>query len=99
MIKLQLLLRHPALDPVDDPALRALLAAHGLHVTACGRASISADIAPSDAEQLFGPIPTVKSGFAPDLPSTPALAIPADVEHAISLITLAPHQSPASQPS
>lgn len=99
MIKLQLLLRHPARDAADDPALCALLEAHGLHVTACGMATISAETSPADAEKLFGPIPAVKSGFAPDLQSTPALAIPADVQHAISLITIAPHHATTNQPT
>ncbi|MDQ1831353.1 hypothetical protein [Massilia scottii] len=99
MIKLQLLLRDPARDRSDDPALCALLEAHGMHVTACGMATISAETSLADAEKLFGPISNVRAGFASDVTSTPALAIPADLEHAVSLITIAPRHAATSQPT
>ncbi|NHZ39720.1 MULTISPECIES: hypothetical protein [Massilia] len=99
MIKLQLLLRDPARDRSDDPALCALLEAHGMHVTACGLATISAETSPAEAENLFGPIPNVRAGFASDVTSTPALAIPADLQHAVSLITIAPRHATPGQPT
>ena len=99
MIKLQLLLRDPARDRSDDPALCALLEAHGMHVTACGMATISAETSPAEAENLFGPIPHIRAGFASDVTSTPALAIPADLQHAISLITIAPRHATPGQPT
>jgi hypothetical protein len=79
MIKLQLLLRHPSPEPGIDEALRTALAAHGLQVTACGRASVSVQMAPDDFARLFGP--------APD---TSALPVPAGLQDAITLITSAP---------
>ncbi|RSZ58564.1 hypothetical protein HF313_07355 [Massilia atriviolacea] len=99
MIKLQLLLRDPARDRSDDPALCALLEAHGMHVTACGMATISAETSQAEAENVFGPIPNVRAGFASDVTSTPALAVPADLQHAISLITIAPRHTAAGQPT
>ncbi|MCE3603445.1 hypothetical protein LXA47_07470 [Massilia sp. P8910] len=97
MIKLQLVLRDPSRDRIDDPALCALLEAHGLRVTACGMATISAETSLAEAENLFGPIPNVRAGFASDVTSTPALAIPADLRHAVSLITIAPRHVATSQ--
>jgi hypothetical protein len=99
MIKLQLLLRDPARDRADDTALCALLEAHGMHVTACGLATISAESSQAEAENLFGPIPNVRAGFASGVTSTPALAIPADLQHAISLITIAPRHATPGQPT
>ena len=96
MIKLQLLLRQPAPLPEIDPGLRARLEALGLRVTACGRASISADAEPAVAEQLFGPLPPLQAGFAPL--SAPALPVPPDLADAISLITIAPPHAAPCQP-
>ena len=91
MIKLQLLLRHPAQQPEIDPALRARLDACGLHVTACGRASVSVEADATVAEALFGPLPPVNAGFS--LLSAPALPVPADLLDAISAISIAPHHA------
>lgn len=79
MIKLQLLLRHPGTEPDIDEALRATLAAHGLQVTGCGRASVSVQIAPDDFARLFG-----------DAPDATALPVPAGLQGAVTLITCPP---------
>lgn len=81
MIKLQLLLRHPGTEPGIDDTLRAALAAHGLQVTGCGRASVSVQMAPDDFARLFGP--------APDQDCLP---VPAALQEAVTLITGAPQQ-------
>jgi hypothetical protein len=98
MIKLQLLLRHPAQRPEIDPGLRARLDALGLHVTASGRASISVEASAADAEQLFGPLAVQASGFAPSLAATPDLPVPTALADAISLITIAPQHIAATPP-
>lgn len=79
MIKLQLLLRHPGTEPDIDASLRTALAAHGLQVTGCGRASVSAQISPDDFARQFG--------AAPDVTSLP---VPAGLQDAVSLITCPP---------
>ena len=79
MIKLHLLLRHPGAEPGIDEALRAALAAHGLQVTGCGRASVSAQMAPDDFARLFG--------AAPDVDSLP---VPAALQDAVTLIACPP---------
>jgi hypothetical protein len=90
MIKLQLLLRHPSPEAELDPALRDALAAHGMAVTATGRASLSAEVSPSDFEHWFGPLPALQWGFAPNASAAPALPVPPDLSPAVSLITIAP---------
>lgn len=97
MIKLQLLLRHPAGLPGIDPSLRARLEGLGLRVTACGRASVSAEADAATAERLFGPLPAVQSGFA--LLSAPALPVPPELAGDISMITIAPQHAAPCQPS
>jgi hypothetical protein len=79
MIKLQLLLRHPGTDPGIDASLRAALAGHGLQVTGCGRATVSAVIDAGDYTRLFGAAPDAS-----------ALPVPADLAGAVTLITSAP---------
>ncbi|HEY0060579.1 MAG TPA: hypothetical protein VGC21_00580 [Telluria sp.] len=79
MIKLQLLLRHPGTDPGIDEGLRTALDGMGLCVTGCGRATVSAQIAPDAFARLFGP--------APD---STALPVPAPLSGYITLITSAP---------
>ena len=96
MIKLQLLLRHRAAHPGIAPALQAQLDALGLHVTACGRASISAEAGMACAAKLFGPLPPLESGFGPL--SAPALPVPPGLADAISLITVAPQHAAPCQP-
>lgn len=79
MIKLQLLLRHPGTEPGIEETLRTALAAHGLQVTGCGRASVSVQIAADDFARLFG-----------DAPDVTALPVPAGLQDAVTLITSAP---------
>lgn len=93
MIKLQLLLRHPGANPEVDPALRALLDQHGFKVTAEGRASVSATMSEDDFMRLFGPHRPLRAGFAARQSETPELAVPADLQDAISLITIAPRHA------
>ncbi|HEU4777028.1 MAG TPA: hypothetical protein VFS95_09400 [Telluria sp.] len=88
MIKLQLLLRHPGPEPDIDEALRAALAAHGLQVTGCGRASVSVQIAADDFARLFGASPDVTS-----------LPVPADLQDAVTLITCPPKHCVLPYPS
>ncbi len=99
MIKLQLLLRHPGAEPEVDPALRALLEAHGIQVSCEGRATISANISEDDFARLFGPHGPLAAGFAARQADSPALAVPDDLQDAISLITIAPrHTATAHSP-
>lgn len=99
MIKLQLLLRHPGAEPEVDPALRALLGAHGIEVTGEGRASVSATVSEADFSRLFGEHGALTGGFAARQSETPALLIPDDLQDAISLITIAPrHTATALSP-
>ncbi len=93
MIKLQLLLRHPGAEPELDPALRALLEAHGLTITCTGRASVSATLSDDDFTRLFGPPPPVVAGFAADPLAAPTLPVPPALLDAISLITIAPRHA------
>lgn len=95
MIKLQCLLRHPGSSPELEPALRALLESYGIAVTGAGRASLTAQIAEDDFCHLFGALPQLESGFAPDLQATPELAVPPGLVDAISLITIAPRHTAA----
>jgi len=91
MIKLQLLLRHPAQLTEIDPGLRARLEALGLRVTGAGRASVSVEVDEADAEKLFGPLPPVQAGFG--LLSAAALPVPPGLADAISALTLAPRHA------
>lgn len=87
MIKLQLLLRHPRPDPGIDDALRALLDGHGIRVTGCGRATLSAEMAPDDFARLFG-----------SAPDQACLRVPDDLQDAITLITGAAPQCASPTP-
>ena len=90
MIKLQLLLRHPRPEPEVDPALRALLEAHGIVLTCAGRASLSANLTEDAYARLFGaPKIAASENAGPFEPAT--LPIPPALAGAISLITVAPH--------
>lgn len=91
MIKLQLLLRHPSRDPGLEPALRAQLEALGMVITGAGRASVSATMAQEDFERVFGPPRPNTSGFARDPLAAPDLSVPASLDDAISMISIAPH--------
>ncbi len=86
MIKIQMLLRHPSAEPELDQELAAELVRLGIRVLGVGRATLSAEIAESDFEGVFG--------LAPHLPGhpgdTPDLPIPKSLQAAITLITLAP---------
>lgn len=93
MIKLQLLLRRPGANPEVDPALRALLEKHGIEISAEGRASVSANMSEDNFVRLFGPHRRLTAGFAASLYDTPELSVPADLQDAISLITIAPRHS------
>ncbi len=84
MIKLALLLRHPAPEATLDPALRAALERCGLIVTGCGRASVSVEASPAVCTALFGTLPQANC----PLPIPPSLA------RTIRLITLAPRPAP-----
>lgn len=90
MIKLQLLLRHPTAQPELDDDLRAQLEKLGIRVTGNGRVTVSAEISPADYEKLFHALP-VPSGRPED---TPDLPIPASLEGAVTLITIAPQHVP-----
>ena len=90
MIKLQLLLRHPRPEPEIDPALRALLAAHGIMLSGEGRASLSASVTEDAFVRLFG-APKMAASFTARPLEPPALPVPASLAEAISLITVAPH--------
>lgn len=90
MIKLQLLLRHPRSEPEADPALRALLAEHGITLTGEGRASLSASVTEDAFARLFG-APKIAASFTARPFEPPALPVPADLAESISLITVAPH--------
>ena len=89
MIKLQLLLRHARPEPVSDPAMHALLDAHGITVTCEGRASLSATVAEEAYTRLFGALEPVASAAARAF-EMPTLPVPADLADVISLITIAP---------
>lgn len=91
MVKLQLLLRHPAALPELDPGLRARLEALGMRVTGSGRASVSVEAAPEVAQALLGVVPAAQSGFG--LLSAPALKVPPALADAISSISIAPHHA------
>ena len=93
MIKLQFLLRQPGAHPEVDPALRARLDGHGIKITAEGLASLSADVSEEDFMRLFGPHKPLTAGFASAPDQTPELKIPADLQDAISLITIAPRHT------
>jgi hypothetical protein len=93
MIKLQLLLRHPGADPELAPALQARLEALGLCITCCGRATISATIDEQAFERLFGPPPPIRAGFAANTLAAPELPVPAALQDAVSLITIAPRHA------
>jgi hypothetical protein len=90
MIKLQLLLRHAATQPELDADLRAKLEKLGIHITGNGRVTVSAEISPADYEKLFHarPLPSGRPKDSPDLP------IPASLEGAVTLITVAPQHVP-----
>ncbi len=90
MIKLQLLLRHPGAEPELDPALRTLLATHGVTVTGEGRASLSATISEDDFRRLFGPPSRIALSAAAGPYQSPELAVPPGLADAVSLITIAP---------
>lgn len=90
MIKLQLLLRHPRPQPAVDPALRTLLAAHGIMVTGEGRATLSASVTEDDFVRMFG-APKMSAGVTARPFEEPALPVPDALAEAISLITVAPH--------
>ncbi|MES2018742.1 MAG: hypothetical protein V4484_19805 [Pseudomonadota bacterium] len=90
-----MLLRHPSAEPELEGALRSRLESHGLTITCVGRASLSATLPDADFARLFGPPPPLKAGFAADPLATPALPVPAALQDAISLITIAPrHVAP-----
>ncbi len=97
MIKLQLLLCQAAQQPDIEPDLRARLEAHGLHVTACGRATVTVEATAAVAESLFGPLPPLQSGFA--LLSAPDLPVPGDLTDAIRAISIAPQHAATRQPT
>ena len=99
MIKLQLLLRHPCAEPGLDPALRAQLEALGFAITACGRASVSANVSEDDFARLFGPPLPVKAGFAAGPLAAPSLPVPPALSDAITLIAVAPHHVATLPPS
>ena len=86
MIKIQLLLSHPATESELDPALQAKLKKLGIEVTGNGRVTVSAEISTSDFETLFQARPAF-SGRPDD---TPDLPIPASLEGDVTLITVAP---------
>ena len=88
MIKLQLLLRHARPQPEADPAMHALLAAHGITISCEGRASLSATMTDEAFQHLFGS-PQVTASTAARPFERPALPVPADLTDAISLITVA----------
>ena len=94
MIKLQLLLRHPAQGPQLDPALRARLEAHGMAVTGSGCATVTAEIAEDAFDQLFDCQPEHASGFATGPLAAPCLRVPPDLLDTISTITLPPRHTP-----
>ncbi len=93
MIKLQLLLRQAGTSPELDPALRAVLEAHGMAITATGCATVSVQMSEAQFDTLFGTPPAHASGFAAQPLAQSALVVPANLSHAVSLITLAPRHS------
>ncbi len=87
MIKLELLLRRPAADPVLDPAVRTLLEQHGLRVTGAGRASVSAQLTEAAFAALFGKVdPNAE------------LMVPAPLADAISVAAIAPRHCVTHHP-
>lgn len=89
MIKLQLLLSRPSAQAQLDPALRGQLEALGMHVTGCGFASVSAEIAPDLYQQLFGPPPPLQAGCVSSPQAAPTLPVPAPLADAVRLVTIA----------
>ncbi|QYF94424.1 hypothetical protein KY495_04190 [Massilia sp. PAMC28688] len=87
MIKLQLLLRHPAPEPAIDASLRARLEQLGFQIDGCGRASVTAHMTEGNFIRLFGHN-APQAAVAPA--RTPDLAIPDALQEDISLITSAP---------
>lgn len=87
MIKLQLLLRHPAPEPELDAGLRARLEQLGFNVDGSGRASVTAHMTEGTFIRLFGQ----SAPPAVIVPArTPDLAVPAALQDDISMITCAP---------
>ena len=87
MIKLQLLLQRPSADITLDPDVRAAIEAHGLTITAFGRATVSAEMSVAAFENLFG----TPAGAAP-------LPVPPGLQSSISLITFTPRHSVMRHP-
>lgn len=75
-----------------DPALCTQLEELGMHVTASGRVTISAEISAADYQTLFHALP----GTPARLEDTPELAIPAVLEGVVALITVTPPHVPAA---
>lgn len=86
MIKLELLLRHRAPGPELDTGLRAALGELGIRVLGVGRVTVTGEISPADFDTVFRTLPPA-SGRPGD---TPALPIPAPLQGAVTLITVAP---------
>lgn len=99
MIKIQLLLHRPQCSPDLDPALRARIESFGMHITAVGLATISADMALEDYEQVFGAAPPTIGGCVHSPGAAPTLPVPRELAEAITLITIAARHVTTSGPA
>jgi hypothetical protein len=92
MIKLQMVLRPAWYASGDDDEVKSQLAQLGISQTGRGLATLSAEIPAHTYKQLWGELPTIKSGFAVALEGQD-LSVPPSLAHAVASIMTVPRHT------
>lgn len=86
-VNVQVLVARQAREPKQMDELAARLATLGIHVTARGAATLSAEVSPSAMKKVFGVTLSTSGGFVSMESSDVSLPVPAELSGAVDLIS------------